>query len=49
MRWSLFNSWVLSGGGPNLDQRLSGISAYTYASRTRRMLKLLRHQFGGNG
>ena len=40
---------VLSGGGPNLDQRLSGISAYTYASRTRRMLKLLRHQFGGNG
>jgi len=40
---------VLSGGGPSLDSRLSGISAYTYASRTRRMLKMLRHQFGGVG
>ena len=40
---------VLSGGGPSLDKRLSGISSYTYKSRTRRMLKMLRHQSGGNG
>ena len=33
---------VLGGEGPGLEQRLSGIDGYTYASRTRRMLKLLR-------
>ena len=37
---------VLAGEGPTLEQRLSGIEGYTYVSRTRRMLKLLRHQFG---
>ena len=37
---------VLAGEGPTLQQRLSGIEDYTYASRTRRMLKLLRTQFG---
>ena len=37
---------VLAGEGPTLQQRLSGIEGYTYVSRTRRMLKLLRHQFG---
>ena len=37
---------VLAGEGPTLEQRLSGIEGYTYASRTRRMLKLLRTQFG---
>jgi len=37
---------VLAGEGPTLAQRLSGIEGYTYVSRTRRMLKLLRHQFG---
>ena len=35
---------VLGGEGPGLEQRLSGIDGYTYASRTRRMLKLLRSQ-----
>ena len=35
---------VLRGEGPGLEQRLSGINGYTYASRTRRMLKLLRSQ-----
>ena len=35
---------VLAGEGPGLEQRLSGIAGYTYASRTRRMLKLLRSQ-----
>ena len=37
---------VLAGEGPTLEQRLRGIEGYTYASRTRRMLKLLRAQFG---
>ena len=37
---------VLAGEGPTLEQRLRGIKGYTYASRTRRMLKLLRAQFG---
>ena len=37
---------VLDGEGPTLDERLSGIEGYTYASRTRRMLKLLRTQSG---
>jgi len=37
---------VLAGEGPTLEQRLSGIEGYTYVSRTRRMLKLLRNQFG---
>ena len=37
---------VLAGEGPTLEQRLSGIEGYTYVSRTRRMLKLLRTQFG---
>ena len=37
---------VLAGEGPTLEQRLRGIEDYTYASRTRRMLKLLRAQFG---
>ena len=37
---------VLAGEGPTLEQRLSGIEGYTYASRTHRMLKLLRTQFG---
>jgi len=35
---------VLAGEGPRLDERLSGIEGYTYQSRTRRMLKLLRSQ-----
>ena len=35
---------VLRGEGPTLEQRLSGIEGYTYAGRTRRMLKLLRSQ-----
>ena len=35
---------VLEEEGPSLEQRLSGIDGYTYASRTRRMLKLLRSQ-----
>ena len=35
---------VFEGEGPGLEQRLSGIDGYTYASRTRRMLKLLRSQ-----
>ena len=35
---------VLAGEVPGLEQRLSGIDGYTYASRTRRMLKLLRSQ-----
>ena len=37
---------VLAGEGPTLDERLSGIEGYTYVSRTRRMLKLLRTQSG---
>jgi len=37
---------VLAGEGPTLEQRLRGIEGYTYVSRTRRMLKLLRAQFG---
>ena len=36
----------LAGEGPTLEQRLRGIEGYTYVSRTRRMLKLLRAQFG---
>ena len=35
---------VLAGEGPTLEQRLRGIEGYTYAGRTRRMLKLLRSQ-----
>ena len=35
---------VLRGEGPTLEQRLCGIEGYTYVSRTRRMLKLLRSQ-----
>ena len=35
---------VLGGEGPGLETRLSGIEGYTYAGRTRRMLKLLRSQ-----
>ena len=35
---------VLEGEGPGLEKRLSGIEGYTYAGRTRRMLKLLRSQ-----
>ena len=35
---------VLRGEGPTLEQRLCGIESYTYVSRTRRMLKLLRSQ-----
>ena len=37
---------VLRGEGSGLEKRLSGIEGYTYAGRTRRMLKLLRAQFG---
>ena len=35
---------VLEGEGSGLEKRLSGIEGYTYAGRTRRMLKLLRSQ-----
>ena len=35
---------VLRGEGSGLEKRLSGIKGYTYAGRTRRMLKLLRSQ-----
>ena len=35
---------ALAGDGPSLKERLSGIEDYTYESRTRRMLKLLRSQ-----
>ena len=35
---------VLRGEGSGLEKRLSGIEGYTYAGRTRRMLKLLRSQ-----
>ena len=35
---------VLRGEGAGLEKRLSGIEGYTYAGRTRRMLKLLRSQ-----
>jgi glycosyltransferase involved in cell wall biosynthesis len=35
---------VLGGEGPSLEKRLTGIDGYTYAGRTRRMLKLLRSQ-----
>ena len=35
---------ALAGDGPSLMERLSGIEDYTYESRTRRMLKLLRSQ-----